>query len=68
VGLPLATRWRFSDKLVAMAVHTLRVRRLGIDTHQEAVVYMRRFAAEARVALAHGVRAHPDIVVLEGPA
>jgi len=49
-----------------MAVHTLRVRRLGIDTHQEAVVYMRQdcpvcrsegFAAEARVALAHGERA-----------
>jgi thymidine phosphorylase len=49
-----------------MAVHTLRVRRLGIDTHQQAVVYMRQdcpvcrsegFAAEARVALAHGERA-----------
>jgi len=49
-----------------MAVHTMRVRRLGIDTHQQAVVYMRQdcpvcrsegFAAEARVALAHGERA-----------
>jgi len=43
-----------------MAVHTMRVRRLGIDTHQQAVVYMRQdcpvcrsegFAAEARGAL-----------------
>ena len=49
-----------------MAVHTLRVQRLGIDTHQQAVVYMRQdcpvcrsegFAAEARVTLAHGERA-----------
>jgi thymidine phosphorylase len=48
-----------------MAVHTMRVRRLGIDTHQQAVVYMRQdcpvcrsegFAAEARIALAHGER------------
>jgi len=46
-----------------MAVHTMRVRRLGIDTHQQAVVYMRQdcpvcrsegFAAEARVAGAPG--------------
>ena len=57
---PLASLPGFSDKLVSMAVHTMRVRRLGIDTHQQAVVYMRQdcpvcrsegFAAEARVAL-----------------
>ena len=41
-----------------MTNHALRLRRLGIDTHQEAVIYMRRdcavcrsegFEAEARV-------------------
>ena len=43
--------------------HALRVRRLGIDTYQEAVVYMRRdchvcrsegFETQARIRLEHG--------------
>lgn len=45
--------------------HALRLRRLGIDTHQEAVVYMRRdcpvchsegFAAQARIRVSAGER------------
>lgn len=45
--------------------HSLRLRRLGIDTHQEAVVYMRRdcpvcrsegFAAQARIEVRAGDR------------
>jgi thymidine phosphorylase len=48
-----------------MADHTLRARRLGIDTHQEAILYVRRdcpvcrsagFEAETRVAVRAGER------------
>jgi thymidine phosphorylase len=48
-----------------LANHTLRLRRLGIDAHHEAVVYMHRdcdvcrsegFEAETRVELRHGAR------------
>jgi thymidine phosphorylase len=48
-----------------MSNHTLRARRLGIDTHQEAILYVRRdcpvcrsegFEAEARVAVQAGER------------
>lgn len=47
------------------AGNELRARRLGVDTHQEAVVYMRRdchvcraegFSAHARVSVSHGSR------------
>jgi thymidine phosphorylase len=49
-----------------MPTHTLQVRRLGIDTHQEAIIYVRAdcdvsrsegFEAEARVEVRHGDRA-----------
>jgi thymidine phosphorylase len=48
-----------------MATHTLRVRRLGIDTHQEAIIYMRAdcevcrsegFETEARIEVRRGGR------------
>ncbi|MBI3770785.1 MAG: thymidine phosphorylase family protein [Deltaproteobacteria bacterium] len=48
-----------------MPIHTLQVRRLGIDTHQEAIIYMRAdcdvcrsegFETEARVEVRHGDR------------
>ncbi len=38
--------------------HTLRLRRLGIDTHQEAVVYMR---ADCHICRAEGFRAHARV-------
>lgn len=49
-----------------MSSHTIQVRRLGIDTHQEAIIYMRAdsevcrsegFETEARVEVRHGERA-----------
>ena len=38
--------------------HTLRLRRLGIDTHQEAVVYMR---TDCHICRAEGFRAHARV-------
>ncbi len=51
-----------SDNTHRTTLHTLRLRRLGIDTYQEAVIYMRRdchvcraegFEAQSRVQVAH---------------
>lgn len=41
--------------------HTLRLRRLGIDTHQEAVVYMR---SDCHVCRAEGFTAHTRVQVI----
>lgn len=43
--------------------HTLRLKRLGIDTHQEAVVYMRR---DCHVCRAEGFSAHARVRVTIG--
>src|SRR5512146_207570 len=42
---------------------TLRLRRLGIDTHQEAVVYMR---ADCHICRAEGFRAHARVALSYG--
>ena len=48
-----------TDKIGSMVGrHALRLRRLGIDTHQEAVVYMR---ADCHICHAEGFRAHARI-------
>jgi thymidine phosphorylase len=53
------------DPPTMTGMHSLRLRRLGIDTHQEAVVYMRRdcpicrsegFSAQARIEVRAGER------------
>lgn len=43
--------------------HTLRLRRLGVDTHQETVIYMRR---DCHVCRSEGFTAHARITVLLG--
>ncbi len=43
--------------------HTLRLRRLGIDTQQEAVVYMR---ADCHICRAEGFRAHTRVGISRG--
>jgi len=54
-----------SPQAAHSAAHMLRARRLGIDTHQEAIIYMRRdchvcrsegFAAQARILVGVGGR------------
>jgi len=43
--------------------HTLRLRRLGIDTHQEPVIYMR---SDCHVCRAEGFTAHARVQVMNG--